>query len=191
MINAQKWIFSVPSIEFLGHQIDKTDITPLSSKIEAIKNFPVPTSLRQLRRFVGIFNYYRCFFLKCSYILAELTDIFKSKDKDINFNEKALEAFNIVKQSIANYTKLAVIPLQNWFVNLCLTPALMLYYSNRPKVMSYLFPFSLWNEKIPKRDIIFLDVNFWLFIFPSDIHFLGEITSLTNPWIITIVHRNK
>ena len=70
-INAQKCIFGVPSVEFLEHQIDKTGITPLPSKIEAIKNFPVPTSLKQLRRFVGIVNYYRRSIPKCSYILAE------------------------------------------------------------------------------------------------------------------------
>ena len=69
-INAQKCIFGVPSVEFFGHQIDKTGITPLPSKIEAIKNFPVPTSLKQLRRFVGIANYYRRFIPKCPYVLA-------------------------------------------------------------------------------------------------------------------------
>ena len=42
--NAQKCIFGLPSIEFLGHQIDKTVITLLPYKIETIKNFPVPTS---------------------------------------------------------------------------------------------------------------------------------------------------
>ena len=96
----------MPSVEFFGHQIDKTGITPLPSKIEAIKNFPVPTSLKQVRRFVGIVNYYRRFIPKYSYVLAELTDILKLKDKDISLNEKALEAFNTTKQSIANYTKL-------------------------------------------------------------------------------------
>ena len=68
-INVQKCIFGVPSVEFLGHQIDKIGITPLLSKIEAIKNFPVPTSLKQLRRFVGIVNYYRRFIPKCPDVL--------------------------------------------------------------------------------------------------------------------------
>ena len=101
-INAQKCIFGVPSVEFLVHRIDITGITPLPSKIEAIKNFLVPTSLKQQRRFVGIVNYYRHFIPKCSDVLAELTDILKSKDKDISLNGKALEAFNTAKQSIAN-----------------------------------------------------------------------------------------
>ena len=69
MINAQKCIFGVPSVEFLGYQIDQTGITPLPFKIEAIKNFLVPTSLKQLRRFVGIVNYYRRFIPKCSHVL--------------------------------------------------------------------------------------------------------------------------
>ena len=103
-INAQKCIFGVPSIEFLRHQIDKTGISLLSSKIETIKNFR-SYIIKQLRRFVGIVNYYRHFIPKCLYILTELTDILKSKGRDINLNEKALEPFNTAKQSIANYTK--------------------------------------------------------------------------------------
>ena len=37
---------------------------------------------------------------------TELTDILKSKDKDMSLNEKVLVAFNTAKQAIANYTKL-------------------------------------------------------------------------------------
>ena len=103
--NDQKCIFDVPSIEFLGHQIGKTGITLLLSKTEAIKNILAPTSLKQLRRFINIVCYYSRFIPKCSHIQVELTDILESKDKDTNFNEKSLEAFNTAKQSIVNYTK--------------------------------------------------------------------------------------
>ena len=56
-------------------------------------------------RIVFFICWNRRFIPRCSYVLAELTDILKSKDKDVSLNEKALEAFNTAKQSIANYTK--------------------------------------------------------------------------------------
>ena len=37
------------------------------------QKFPLPTSIKQLSRFVDIVNYYRHFIPKCSYIQAELT----------------------------------------------------------------------------------------------------------------------
>lgn len=53
-INVLKCIFGIPSLDFLGHRIDTTGPTPLPSKLEASKTFPVLFSLRQLRSFIGV-----------------------------------------------------------------------------------------------------------------------------------------
>lgn len=58
-ISVHKCVFGEPKINFLGHEIDNESISLLPDKLEAITNFPQPTSLRQLRRFTGLINYYR------------------------------------------------------------------------------------------------------------------------------------
>ena len=44
MINPQKCKFGVASVEFLGHLVDSTGIHPLQDKVQAIRDFPQPTS---------------------------------------------------------------------------------------------------------------------------------------------------
>nr|VZI49822.1 unnamed protein product [Spirometra erinaceieuropaei] len=47
VINPSKCVLGVPSLEFLGHQVDSEVLRPLPSKVEAVRNFPSPTSKRQ------------------------------------------------------------------------------------------------------------------------------------------------
>ena len=44
IINADKLFFARDSLEYLGFQITRQDIIPLSDKVQAIKNKAVPTN---------------------------------------------------------------------------------------------------------------------------------------------------
>ncbi|TLM25049.1 RNA-directed DNA polymerase, partial [Acinetobacter baumannii] len=61
VINTGKCVFGVPKITFLGYSISAEGTKPLPSKVEAIKTFPVPKTVRELRRFLGMVNFYRRF----------------------------------------------------------------------------------------------------------------------------------
>ena len=64
IINPAKSVFGVSSLEFLGHKVSTNGIHPLDSKIQAIRDFPLPTSvtsLTKLREFLGLVNFYRRF----------------------------------------------------------------------------------------------------------------------------------
>ena len=56
-LNKTKCVFLSPSIEFLGHFLSQTGISPSPSKIEAIRNMPIPQSKEQLRSFLGLATY--------------------------------------------------------------------------------------------------------------------------------------
>ena len=56
IINPAKSVFGVSCLEFLGHKASAIGIHPLDSKIQAIRNFPLPTSLTKLREFLGLVN---------------------------------------------------------------------------------------------------------------------------------------
>ena len=51
-INLDKCVFGSTHIDLLGHHTDANGIAPLPEKIKAIQEFPVPTAIRQLRRFI-------------------------------------------------------------------------------------------------------------------------------------------
>lgn len=58
-LNLDKCIFGVSEIEFLGFKVDKDGIRPLDDKVKAIRDFPRPETVVELRRFLGLVNFYR------------------------------------------------------------------------------------------------------------------------------------
>ncbi|GFY00617.1 transposon Tf2-6 polyprotein [Trichonephila clavipes] len=69
--------FGVPTLNFLGFQVCSSGIKPLEDRVEAIFKFPKPTTITQLRRFLGMLNYYRRFIRQAAHILAPLVKFLK------------------------------------------------------------------------------------------------------------------
>ena len=57
LLNPAKCVFGASSLEFLGHHVSSKGIRPLDSKVDIIRQFPLPGSLRQLREFLGLTNF--------------------------------------------------------------------------------------------------------------------------------------
>ena len=70
----EKCRFAQPTAQFLGHTISHGEIRIDGNKVEAIKNWEAPTKVPELRSFLGLANYYRCFICSYSAIAAPLTD---------------------------------------------------------------------------------------------------------------------
>ncbi len=60
-VKAEKCEFHVPSVSFLGFVVEKGQLRPDPSKVEAVKEWPVPTTRKQLQRFLGFAHFYRRF----------------------------------------------------------------------------------------------------------------------------------
>nr|VZI25050.1 unnamed protein product [Spirometra erinaceieuropaei] len=105
-LNVDKCTFGVSSLDFLGHHVDQHGITPLLEKVQSILSFPVPKTLTQLRRFIGLLNYYRRFIPHCAATLAPLTDLLKSKAKPIELPPAVHLAFETAKKALADATLL-------------------------------------------------------------------------------------
>ena len=89
-------------MEFLGHHIDKDGIRPLPDKVEAILKIPVPTSLKKLRQFLGLVNFYRRFIPSCTETLFPLTDLLrdrKKKNENLSLSTTEIQAFQDIKQT--------------------------------------------------------------------------------------------
>ena len=108
IINPAKCQFGASSLTFLGHTVNDCGIRPLDEKVEVIRDFPIPESLRKLREFLGLINFYRRFIPHCADIVQPLTDILKctKKNKEIALDDTALTAFGRVKSALANATLL-------------------------------------------------------------------------------------
>ena len=63
------------SIDYLGHVVTSTGVCVDPHKIEAMIKWPLPSSQRQLRGFLGLTGYYRRFIKGYSNITAPLTNL--------------------------------------------------------------------------------------------------------------------
>lgn len=56
-INIAKCEFMADQLDFLGHHLDADGIRPKQSKVSAIRQFPKPKTIKQLRQFLGMVNF--------------------------------------------------------------------------------------------------------------------------------------
>nr|VZI22741.1 unnamed protein product [Spirometra erinaceieuropaei] len=106
VLNPSKCVFGVPSLEFLGHLVDSHGIRPLPSKVAAIRDFPPPTSKRQLQRFLGMVNFYRRFLPNCADTILPLTNLLSGSKRTFELTSAALTSFEQVKALLADATLL-------------------------------------------------------------------------------------
>nr|WP_239110335.1 reverse transcriptase family protein [Streptococcus dysgalactiae] len=106
-INPAKCELGKSTIDFLGHTISEEGLRPKHDKVSAIRDFPAPTSYRQLRRFLGLVNFYRRFIPNCADLMRPLTDLLRGGSRKFTFPESAQSAFSSIKEAIANIALLA------------------------------------------------------------------------------------
>ena len=119
IINPVKCVLGVRELQFLGHHVNKDGVCPLSDQVQIIRYFPQPTSLRQLREFLRLVNFYHRFIPRCAKILIPLNELLKatsSNSRAIQWNSDATTAFQNIKDALANAT-LLVHPKPNAPVN--------------------------------------------------------------------------
>ncbi|BHF58444.1 hypothetical protein SprV_0100139600 [Sparganum proliferum] len=105
-LHPAKCILGATSLEFLGHLIDSNGIRPLPSKVAAIRDFPPPTSKRQLQRFLGMVNFYRRFLPNCADTILPLTNLLSGSKRTFELTPAALTSFEQVKALLADATLL-------------------------------------------------------------------------------------
>ncbi|CAH8514081.1 unnamed protein product [Dicrocoelium dendriticum] len=106
-VNPDKCELGQSSIDFLGHRISASGIEALPDKIQALKDYPAPSSFKQLRRFLGLVNYYRRFIPNCASIVQPMTDLLRGKQRSFHFTDDAKLSFEKLKDAISNIALLA------------------------------------------------------------------------------------
>ena len=74
--------------------------------MKAILELKEPTTLRKLRRVLGMVQYYRDLWEGRSHILAPLTDLVGKSKKKLKWTDEHQHAFNVMKKTTAKETLL-------------------------------------------------------------------------------------
>nr|XP_034889166.1 uncharacterized protein LOC118029398 [Populus alba] len=109
-----KCAFGIPQVEYLRHVISKEGVATDPRKIQAVRDWPEPQNVKQLRGFLGLTWYYRRFVKNYGSISKPLTQLLK-KDAFI-WQEEALTAPNTLKQAMTQPPVLSLLDLNQPFV---------------------------------------------------------------------------
>ncbi|GJU00910.1 reverse transcriptase domain-containing protein [Tanacetum coccineum] len=93
--------FWLQEVHFLGHVVNHDGIHVDPSKIEAVKSWKAPTTPSEVRSFLGLAGYYRCFIKNFSKISKPLTSL-TQKNQKYEWGEGQEEAFQTLKYNLCN-----------------------------------------------------------------------------------------
>lgn len=114
-INPAKCTFGVKELDFLSHRVQQDGIKPSTDRVTVITEFPVPSSITQLQRFLGMINHYHRFIPRIACTIAPLYDHLvtlqrngkRNKNAPFTWSEDLQTAFHKAKTDLAKQTLLA------------------------------------------------------------------------------------
>ncbi|XWX00660.1 hypothetical protein V2A60_008681 [Cordyceps javanica] len=99
LVEAAKCKFHQSSVQFLGFIITHGEVQMCQDKIIAIKEWPTPTNVRDVRAFTAFVNFYRKFLKGYGDVSRPLTDLTK-KDVEFKWTEKEEKSFTTIKELV-------------------------------------------------------------------------------------------
>lgn len=111
LLNLEKCVFGASETNFLGYTVSSGGIKPTAERVSAILEYPQPQTCEELRRFLGMLNFYRKVIPKAAEVQREVSKLLlgtdKTKKTPLEWNPAALESFEACKTTLANSTLLA------------------------------------------------------------------------------------
>jgi hypothetical protein len=99
--NMDKCIFCTQCVSFLGYVVTPQRIEVDSSKIAAIQEWPTPTTITQIRSFLGLAGFYHRFVRDFSSIAAPLHELTK-RDVPFAWSDSQEVAFRTLKDKLTH-----------------------------------------------------------------------------------------
>ena len=101
-VKVKKCEFFKSQVSFLGHVLSSDGIRKSSEYTNKVKDYSKPSTVKELRKFLGLINFQRKFIEKCSEIAKPLTELTKKADKTkIEWTDEQEESFTRIKEEIA------------------------------------------------------------------------------------------
>jgi len=83
-VKPSKCVLLKRDIEFLGHLVSVQGVDPVPDKLKAIRDWPTPHCLRDVRAFFGLSSYYCRFVRNFASIAEPLTRLTKKNNRQMD-----------------------------------------------------------------------------------------------------------
>lgn len=105
-ISLKKCQFFQQEVKFLGFLVSGNGIRSDPNKVEVVRDWPRPTNMKELQRFLGFCAFYHRFIANLSTMAKPLYNLLQKQEKFI-WNDKAQAAFEALKQRMVELPTLA------------------------------------------------------------------------------------
>ena len=76
-VKAENCEFFKRTVSFLGYRISTSGVEVECDRVTAVRNWPTPTTVKEVQRFLGFANYYRRFIRGFGQVAAPITSLMK------------------------------------------------------------------------------------------------------------------
>jgi len=117
-LNLDKCTFAAREVAYLGHLVSANGVSPDASKVEAIKSFLLPRTVRDVRAFLGLAGYYGSFIPNFAALSKPLT-LLTRKDFKFCSSEPQQISFDALKEALTSESVLAYPEFDKPFILRC------------------------------------------------------------------------
>ena len=99
-------MFAQLQVEYLGYIVSRDGIRASPDKTKAVKNFPIPKNVKEVRSFLGLASFYRRLVPQFAHIEKPMTGLLQ-KDARFVWSEQQQAAFEALKTALCSEQVLA------------------------------------------------------------------------------------
>ncbi|KAL4127018.1 hypothetical protein QTP88_011216 [Uroleucon formosanum] len=103
---------------YLGHKLTEKGVQPDERKIKSVKTFPIPTTVKEIKSFLGLTGYYRNFVPDYGKIAKPITNLLR-KGIEFIWTSECQEAFEKLKIILCNEPLLQYPDFEKPFIITC------------------------------------------------------------------------
>lgn len=100
-VSWDKCQFCRPEMRYLGYVVDRNGLHVDPDKVQAMLQLPVPTNVKEVRRVVGTFSWYRRFIPDFATVISPLTALLK-KSRNFVWTQDCEESFRRIKECLVS-----------------------------------------------------------------------------------------
>lgn len=106
-ISVEKSRFCMKSLKYLGYVVCEEGIRPDPDKIAPISDYPVPKTVKDIRRLMGLAGWYRRFIPNFASVTAPISNMLKKGRTKIEWTAEAQQALEYIKVALTSSPVLA------------------------------------------------------------------------------------